>query len=361
LNKQDRRVFGTLDGLRGIAALAVVTRHVPDTTFQDLLPGSTLAVDLFFVLSGFVLAHSYTERLRGEMGAIAFMRVRIIRLYPLYILGSALVAAHFALSAGFNYRIWLHLIASAAFGVLFLPAPHRISLDARVFPLNFPAWSLFFELVINYAFAILAPRLTNRLLAGVILVGLPMLIATGLYFGGLTPGWLYSNFWGGGGRVVYSFFAGVAVYRIWQSGSFDWIKLPAPVALIILVAALAAEPINGRAIYDLFAAITVFPILVLAAARKEPAGFFIKICENLGLASYAIYVMQASVIVWSKTISQYLFGHELADFGVTGTIVVLVAVTALALFLDKHYDSAARARMSRLFRWKRLTSSGNIY
>ena len=105
MDKQDRRVFGTLDGLRGIAALAVVTRHVPDTTFQDLLPGSTLAVDLFFVLSGFVLAHSYTERLRGEMGAIAFMRVRIIRLYPLYILGSALVAAHFALSAGFNYRI----------------------------------------------------------------------------------------------------------------------------------------------------------------------------------------------------------------------------------------------------------------
>jgi peptidoglycan/LPS O-acetylase OafA/YrhL len=247
------------------------------------------------------------------------------------------------------------------FAVLFLPTPPGISPDWHPFPLNFPAWSLFFELVINYVFALLLPKLTNRLLAGVILIGLSMLIATGLYFGDLTPGWSFSNFWGGGGRVVYSFFAGVAAYRIWQSGRFDWIKLPTPVAPVILVAVYAAEPINGRAIYDLSAAITVFPILVLAAARKEPAGFFIKICENLGLASYAIYVMQASVIVWSKTISQYLFGHELADFGVTGTIVVLVAVTALALFLDKYYDSAARARMSRLFRRKRLTSSGNIY
>ena len=95
MNKQHRRVFGTLDGLRGIAALAVVTRHVPDHTFRELLPGSALAVDLFFVLSGFVLAHSYTERLRDEMGAMEFMRIRIIRLYPLYILGTALVMAHF--------------------------------------------------------------------------------------------------------------------------------------------------------------------------------------------------------------------------------------------------------------------------
>jgi len=162
------------------------------------------------------------------------------------------------------------------------------------------------------------------------------------------------------GRVVYSFFTGVAVYRIWRSGSFDWIKLPAPVALIILVAVFAAEPINGRAIYDLFAAITVFPILVLAAARKEPAGFFIRICEHLGRASYAIYVMQVSVIVWSRTISQYLFGQELTDLGVAGTIVVLVALTALALFLDKYYDQTARARMSRLFRRKQLTSNRNI-
>ncbi len=229
-----------------------------------------------------------------------------------------------------------------------------------MFPLNFPAWSLFFELVINYVFALLLPRLTNRLLAGVIRIGLSMLIATGLYFGGLTPGWSFSNFWGGGGRVVYSFFAGVAAYRVWRSGNFDWIKLPAPVVLIILVAVFAAEPINGRAIYDLSAAIAVFPILVLAAARKEPAGFFIRICEHLGRASYAIYVMQVSVIVWSRTISQYLFGQELTDLGVAGTIVVLVALTALALFLDKYYDQTARARMSRLFRRKQLTSNRNI-
>jgi peptidoglycan/LPS O-acetylase OafA/YrhL len=262
--------------------------------------------------------------------------------------------------AGFNYRAWFHLIRSAVFAGLFLPTPPGISLDAHPFPLNFPAGSLFFELVINYVFALLAPRLTNRWLAGVILVGLAMLIATGLYFGNLTPGSLSSNFWGGGGRVAYSFFAGVAAYRIWQSGRFDWIKLSTPVALVVLVAVYAAEPINGRAIYDLFAAIVVFPILVLGAARKEPTGIFIKICEHLGLASYAVYIMQIPVIVWSNTISQHFRGHDLAHFGVSGTIAVVVAVTALALFLDKYYDPTARARMSRLFHPNKPASSGNI-
>jgi peptidoglycan/LPS O-acetylase OafA/YrhL len=360
LNRRGRRVFNTLNGLCGLAALAVVTRHVPDTTFRDLLPGSTLAVDLFFVLSGFILAHSYTERLRGEMGAMAFMRIRIIRLYPLYILGTALVMAHFALSAGFNYRAWLHIIGSAVFAVLFPPTPPGISPDWHPFPLNFPAWSLFFELVINYVFALLLPRLTNRLLAGVIRIGLSILIATGLYFGDLTPGWSFSNFWGGGAASSIRFSLELRPTVSGGGAISIGSKSPAPVVLIILVAVFAAEPINGRAIYDLSAAITVFPILVLAAARKEPAGFFIRICEHLGRASYAIYVMQVSVIVWSRTTSKRLLGYQLTDLGVAGTIVVLVALTALALFLDKYYDQTARARMSRLFRRKQLTSNRNI-
>jgi peptidoglycan/LPS O-acetylase OafA/YrhL len=352
LKGPDRRIFSTLDGLRGLAALAIVTRHVPDHTLLNLLPGSTLAVDLFFVLSGFVLSHSYTERLRGQMSAVSFMRARIVRLYPLYILGTALVAANFALVAHRDYSLRPHLIGSALFAVLFLPTPEGISPDVHPYPFNFPAWSLFFELVVNYLFALLSPRLTKRLLAGVILVGLAMLIATALYFNGLYAGSLFSNFWGGAGRVVYSFFAGVAAYRIWQSGHLGWISIPAPIALIILVIVFAAEPAGGPALYDLFAAIVVFPILVLAATRKEPSGVFARICEHLGLASYAIYVVQAPVIVWGHWISYRFFHHEPANFGVAGTIVLMAAVTGLALFLARYYDRMARDRMSRLLQPK---------
>ena len=76
----NRRSFVTLDGLRGIAALAVVTRHAP--YFRNPFFESYLAVDFFFVLSGFVLAHAYGQRLRGNLSILDFVKIRIVRLYP---------------------------------------------------------------------------------------------------------------------------------------------------------------------------------------------------------------------------------------------------------------------------------------
>src|SRR5205085_12699808 len=86
----DRRVFHTLDGLRGIAALAIVLRHCDGFFGADVLPGSYLAVDLFFVLSGFVIAFAYEDRLASGLSAWRFAWVRVVRLYPLYVLGIAL-------------------------------------------------------------------------------------------------------------------------------------------------------------------------------------------------------------------------------------------------------------------------------
>jgi peptidoglycan/LPS O-acetylase OafA/YrhL len=96
---ESKRTFVTLDGLRGIAALAIVARHAP-VLFNSvsiyvqsdigkptaLFFESYLAVDFFVALSGFVLAHAYGQRLRGGMPASEFMTVRLIRLYPLYLL-----------------------------------------------------------------------------------------------------------------------------------------------------------------------------------------------------------------------------------------------------------------------------------
>ena len=83
------RTFITLDGLRGVAALAVATRHAPFLWQAGHPTGflyeSYLSVDFFFVLSGFVLAYAYDERFRTGMSARQFMSARLIRLYPLYL------------------------------------------------------------------------------------------------------------------------------------------------------------------------------------------------------------------------------------------------------------------------------------
>jgi peptidoglycan/LPS O-acetylase OafA/YrhL len=168
--RDDKRTFVTLDGLRGVAAFAVLVRH---TLTYNLLFESYLAVDFFFVLSGFVLEHAYGKRLRGEMSPAAFMKVRLIRLYPLYALA-------LALSTVPTLTQYLHgnppapgVAIDYAAAILFLPTPASPSL----FPLVGPSWSLFFELVANGAFAIFWRRLGNRVLMAVVFGSALVLIA----------------------------------------------------------------------------------------------------------------------------------------------------------------------------------------
>ena len=85
-----KRTFYGLDALRGIAAAVVVTRHAPALFGIGLFPNSSLGVDLFFVMSGFVIAHAYDQRIEKGLNWRQFLVIRAIRLYPLDLLGTAL-------------------------------------------------------------------------------------------------------------------------------------------------------------------------------------------------------------------------------------------------------------------------------
>ena len=90
MTAHSRNRYITLDAMRGIAALFVVARHFSGLRGAADPQFSFLAVDLFFLLSGFVLSFSYDERIAAGMSPAAFLMKRIIRLYPLYFLGIAL-------------------------------------------------------------------------------------------------------------------------------------------------------------------------------------------------------------------------------------------------------------------------------
>src|ERR1700742_4709871 len=85
--------FEILDGLRGVAALAVVTFHFMEWAYSDysrnFIGHGFLAVDFFFCLSGFVIGYAYDDRI-AKMGVPEFFKSRIIRLHPLVISGSVL-------------------------------------------------------------------------------------------------------------------------------------------------------------------------------------------------------------------------------------------------------------------------------
>jgi peptidoglycan/LPS O-acetylase OafA/YrhL len=82
--------FNTLDGIRGLAAILVVIFHAEQFFGARPFPKSYLAVDVFFLLSGAVVANAYEHRLQSDMSLARFTWLRIVRIYPLYLLGTVL-------------------------------------------------------------------------------------------------------------------------------------------------------------------------------------------------------------------------------------------------------------------------------
>lgn len=160
--------FLALDGLRGVAALMVVIFHFMEMVIGDYsklwIGHGWLAVDFFFCLSGFVIGYAYDDRV-GNMGLWKFLELRLIRLHPMVVFGSVLGlltllvdpfrAGALGYSAG---RVALMFLTS----IFLIPYPVMHERGFSLFSLNSPAWSLFWEYVANFAYAILFYRWSRR-------------------------------------------------------------------------------------------------------------------------------------------------------------------------------------------------------
>jgi peptidoglycan/LPS O-acetylase OafA/YrhL len=333
----------TLDGLRGVAAIAVVFWHGQALALSHL-PSAYLAVDLFFLMSGFVIAHAYEGRLQADMTFGAFMAARIRRLYPLYILGTALGLAYlvaFRFVSSEPARPISELTIAALTAAFYLPTPSSDP-SRFLFPLNIAAWSLFFEMVVNVAYALIARRLTDRLLWLIVGVAAAALVATGSYFPTMDVGWNWGNATGGLPRVTFSFFAGVLLYRKRHA-------LPAfsaPTWSILAVGlALLCVPMSGPLAlpWTLGVILVGFPLLSAAAIQTEPtrlAGLF----AAAGAVSYPIYALHRPLIDWaygaSKTLGLAPTDHPVMGWAILGG---MLAASWLAL---KWFDEPVRAALS---------------
>jgi peptidoglycan/LPS O-acetylase OafA/YrhL len=311
--------FAGLDGIRGLAALVVMARHT-SVFWGFRLPHSHLAVDVFFLLSGFVIAHSYEAKLaQGRLGPVGFMGLRLLRLYPMY-----------ALAVLLNGTWRLASPADVVRELLFIPTSGE-----EIFPLVFVAWSLFYELVVNAMYAFARPALTTRRLFGVAAACFVAVCVTGVHDGTFDFGWTGSlpGMVEGCARATFGIFLGLALFRCRERLWRVLPALPAGAAIAAVVALLCAPSVGREWAFDAMA-LVLFPALVLIAARTEPPAA--RVMFLLGAVSYPMYLLHgvAHEVVLAHT--------DAARHAPLSGLVFGLVLSALCIAAERAYDLPLR-------------------
>ncbi|MGP8025780.1 MAG: acyltransferase family protein [Acidocella sp.] len=338
----ETRHYLALDGLRGVAALAVVSLHVTEYFRLPVQPGHAyLAVDFFFMLSGFVIAHAYDEKLRWGMGVLPFLAVRLIRLQPLVLLGVALGTGAYLLRARLGGIDMASVLQAACTNALLLPTPALLALRPWAFPVDTPLWSLAFEIWINVLYALLFRVLTRLTLGMGLVIGAGLVISMSLANGGLNEGFAWHGFYLGGARVLFPFVMGVMLSRYARGEArLGWAH-----AMFIPLLLVLCAPVAGGGWFDIAAVLLAFPALLLAASRASVSQRLDSLWRQLGLLSYPVYVIHYPfVVVISNLCKSSHAGVAASWLGAMVTILVVLVLSALAA---RFYDAPVRAWASR--------------
>ena len=366
--------YELLDGLRGVAALAVVWYHVNEgfafASGSPVVSGFNhgyMAVDFFFILSGFVIGYAYDDRWKGprRMTAPRFFLRRLARLHPMVVMGAVIGAVSFCVQGcdrwdGGHATLTAVALALACAACLVPAVAGVSSYDVRgngeMFPLNGPTWSLFFEYIGNAAYALLLRRLPTRALAvlaaalGAALAAFAVTDAAG--YGNFGVGWTLDGVNLGGGllRMLFPFSMGLLMSRAAAprpvKGAW-WICAAALIAVMAVPHISPAGAVSANGIYEAVCIILVFPAIVWLGAGSAATGSLSRACRGLGAISYPLYAVHYPLM--------YLFYHwmigshrlTLAD---TWPVVAALCCGSLALAWAclKLYDEPLRRRLGKL-------------
>ena len=333
--------YVTLDGMRGIAAIAVALFHFD----IYLMPHGYVAVDFFFVLSGFVLYRSYLPRFREGLPVGRFMLQRLARLYPLFLLGLMLgfaVALQQIAVADHKAPSPSELTAAMLFNGLMLPSPASLP----YYPLNVPSWSLFFEIVANLALIVLIFRLPRAALAAICVVAAIGMVPIILENGSGNIGAL----WGEHGiafmRTAFSFTLGVIIAMLPDRHGLrapSWLGLVCILAIGVLLA--MPVPRDWFAAYDLAIILFFSPVLVYIGSRVEPVRMAVPAAAFVGEVSYALYAVHWSFIEPMRAAVRYV-GLTPIPAATLFLAIMLVAAGAAV----RWYDLPLRRRLTAVLR-----------
>ena len=364
--------YPILDGLRGVAAIMVVVFHIFETFsggdhVKQIINHGYLAVDFFFVLSGFVIGYAYDDRW-NKMTLGGFFKRRLIRLHPMIIMGMMIgaVTFYFQDSSFFpgihSVPVW-KVIGIMLIGFTLLPVPP--SMDIRgwneMHPLDGPAWTLFFEYIANILYALVLRKVSNKVLAVLAFIAGAALIhlaVTGPQ-GDVIGGWSLdaTQLRIGFTRLLYPFLAGLLLSRIIKPGQF---KHAFAGCSLLLIAILAFPRLGGyerlwmNGLYDSFIIIAIFPLIVYwGASGKVKEGTASGLVKWLGDISFPLYITHYPVIymymAWVSKNEQYIKdgSTDAVMTTIMASIVTLVSAILIAWACVKWYDVPVRKWLTR--------------
>lgn len=341
----EARRFLTLDATRGIAAICVMLYHftVSGLASTTLFPNAVVAVDYFFCLSGFILSFTYEQRLRDGMTASTFMTRRLVRLYPMYLLGLLLgLAAEIARPS--LPSEWSRLVTAAAMALIFLPAfapfavrTGTLTVGDFMFPLNPPAWSLFYELVVNWIYGIARPSTLPIL---VVMAVSFACFAQSVHFHIVPPGFNLGTFGGGLARALFFFLGGVLVFRIWQRVPP---RLPAfwPILACVILVAICLLP-YGKFTY--LASALLVPLLVWSSTVEPATRVEQRTYAWLGEVSYPVYALHAPLVIFLQPTT---VSPGTPAFSMPFVLAVAACVIVAAFVLSRLWDIPVRRALAR--------------
>lgn len=366
--------YELLDGLRGIAALLVLIYHIFEgLAFAEASDGvgsgvittlnhGHIAVDFFFILSGFVISYAYDDRW-GKITLGGFFKRRLIRLHPMLIMGAVIGAiALFAVGC----ERWDGSIAPTSWVMVALmltmcmiPAvpgvPYEVRGNGEMFPLNGPTWSLFFEYIGNIFYALFMRRMSTKLLAlFTLLLGIThawFFVADISQYDMIGVGWTIDrvNFWGGFIRMLFPFSMGMLLARTFRPREIKGLFWICSCTLFVLFA-VPYIPSNGsislNSLYEFVCIALIFPIIVWLGACGTASGLTQKVSRFLGELSYPLYIVHYPLmyIFYSWLIKNDIY--TLRECWPAATLVVASSIT-LAYLCLRLYDMPLRRWLSK--------------
>jgi peptidoglycan/LPS O-acetylase OafA/YrhL len=349
MRQENKNHFLYLDGMRGVAAIFVGFLHETQILMGEKiyhLPNAHLAVDFFFCLSGFVISYNYSGRIGVSISTKDFLLARVIRLYPLMLMG--VLEGAFVLIIGSLRRggdatdiaVFVSVVSIAMF-------PAGLLIGRSAFPPNNCIWSLFFEFMAYISYGLFSIRGKRNFLLAVFALAAFLVITVALY-GDLEFLGFYNpeKFWGGFARVGFPFAAGVLIDRLGlYRNRHVWLSWIAFAALPVILGFSLGTWINDKWLSDLAIVILVIPLLVMAGTAPANARIapYLKL---LGEVSYPFYLIHEPILRALKTVPAIERLVMLNPLGSMALITLAIAVLALAA--SRLYDIPVRRRLTSI-------------